>query len=885
MTVTGKSRGTWVCGDLTVLDDLTINDDVTITGDIAIAGDFAIGESGAGSDFTIWGDTAGSKVLFDASDNRAEFTAYCLQIAGTTVDAISISGTETGNAINITGAPQRAICVGTKTTGLAISTSGYAIDTDPNNYMFGLFSAVTGDESALTDELRGAWIRTRVDAGCDIGQSAGYGYGVCGAESQLKIYGSGGTETNIRSWQASGLWAQLETQGDSVHFEDGCVAASVLAMVGLTATTVIESGAVVAGVAIKTNSATADVTTTGDYVGMYISSGAGSKLAFEKGIYITDSCCTTGIDIGACTTGLNFSSTLGTGISFYSATFVPDASRTDLAIDIGSRATELSVDLANAASQNFDPVQMNINLTASGGAPTSTSTVNGIYQNITHDTVDMANLRIKGCDWTITTDKACQDAYVMQTELIVSGTKTSSGELMAMSALTTLGTGARTADRVLAFQAMISGSGTAGTVVGDAFVAYVVNAGTVITTDAVVKAYNQSASTTADMINIENDGTCTTMLTLDNDGTATTGILFNGTIATLIDMSAATSTTDIILSNGATIHNTSADFLTITEAELGIVGKLTVGASGVGHEVKFHGDTASYNVWFDDDGDTNKGTWYFGDDTYGVDTVFNGQTTASSMSWDASAIELDFVKGSIEMTGLLATQGLGSPYIGIGTSSASIDVSTFGDNVLGIGTWHKLSTNAANSLLGGYFKVETDGSNEVADAQLVAVAPRVTVDMNLDSAYGIQSNMTISGTKTSSELISVSAYVDLGTGARTADRVCALQAMISGSGTAGTVVGDCFVAYIANRGTVITTDAILNVHNQSAATAADAIRMDLNGTVTYAFNFAGTVADAWTTATGGTSVTPSGEYVLIPVDVVGTTNPLYVLAAQTYTAA
>jgi len=547
---------------------------------------------------------------------------------------------------------------------------------------------------------------------------------------------------------------------------------------------------------------------------------------------------------------------------------------------------------------------------------------------------------------------------------------------------------------------------------------------------------------------------------------------------------------------GASVTITAGYALEVGAGATLLGGDLIVGASGVGHEVKFHCDTASYNVWLDDDGDTNKGTWYFGDDTYGVDTVFNGQTTASRMTWDASAIQLDFLKGSIEMTGLLATQGLASPYIGIGTSAASIDVSTFGDHVLGIGTWHKLSTDGAYSLLGGYFKVETDGSNEVPNAQLVAVAPRVTVDMNLDSAYGVQSHMTISGTKTSSELINVSAYTVLGAGARTADRVCALQAMISGSGTAGTVVGDAivgyfvnagtvitttdiiksynqsaatvvdmieiendgtatngilinndgtmgagilfegaldhgimftedpvagdsdnsfinigtyagaiavapttanmfgvmqnvtltdvnvaywyqgyytkittagtttdtsvaghalrmsigsdlgaaygiqchtnitatnacaneiisvsalvdlgaatttttdrvcalqamisgsgtagtvsgdtFVAYIANRGTVVTTDAILNVHNQSAATAADAIRMDLNGTVTYAFNFAGTVPDAWTTATAGTSLTPSGEYVLIPVDVAGTTNPLFMVAAQTWTAA
>jgi len=198
--------------------------------------------------------------------------------------------------------------------------------------------------------------------------------------------------------------------------------------------------------------------------------------------------------------------------------FVPDATRTNYAFACGNRVTELDVTMATAADQNLDPLQINLNII--GTAPT-TGTLNGVYQQITHDTTDMPNIRLKGCDWTITTDKECQDAYVMQTELIVSGTKTSSGELMAMSALTTLGTGARTADRVLAFQAMISGDGTAGTVVGDCFVAYIVNAGTVITTDAVLKVFNQSASTATNLASIETDGTCTSMLQFTNDGTTT----------------------------------------------------------------------------------------------------------------------------------------------------------------------------------------------------------------------------------------------------------------------------------------------------------------------------------------------------------------------------
>ncbi len=218
------------------------------------------------------------------------------------------------------------------------------------------------------------------------------------------------------------------------------------------------------------------------------------------------------------TTAYPIVSTSVTGIRS-NAIFVPDATRTNYAFCIGNRVTEKDVTMAASADQNFDPMQINLNVI--GAAPTGTSTLNGIYQNITHDTTDMPNLRLKGCDWTITTNKQCMDAYVVQTELVVSGDKTSGGELMAMSALTTLGAGARTADRVLAFQAMITGDGTAGTVVGDCFVAYFVNAGTVITTSSIINVRNQSAATATSAVELELDGTVT--YAIDFQGTVSDG--------------------------------------------------------------------------------------------------------------------------------------------------------------------------------------------------------------------------------------------------------------------------------------------------------------------------------------------------------------------------
>jgi len=242
----------------------------------------------------------------------------------------------------------------------------------------------------------------------------------------------------------------------------------------------------------------------------------------------------------------------------------------------------------------------------------------------------------------------------------------------------------------------------------------------------------------------------------------------------------------------------------------------------------------------------------------GHDVLIYGTAGATSLwRFDASADQLDFAHASMEMTGTLPSEGLASPYIGIGQSATPISITTFADHVLGYGAWLQLESNVANTLLGGYFKVQTDGATEVPLAQLVAVAPRVTVDMNLDSGYGVQSHMTISGTKTSSELVSVSAYVNLGAGARTADRVCALQAMFDGSGVAGTVTGAAFVAYIVNGGTVITTDSIICAHNQSAATATNMIELYNQGTCTKAFYFNDPAAGF--TAAGHTHNTAHGE--------------------------
>jgi len=116
------------------------------------------------------------------------------------------------------------------------------------------------------------------------------------------------------------------------------------------------------------------------------------------------------IRIGACTTGIDFISTLATGINFCNATLLPDAGRTNIAIAVGSRASPLTVTMLNADSQNFNPVQ--ICAAIEGANPTSTSSVSLIRMSSTHSDVAMSNLRLRHINSYMYIEKDLQDAYI-----------------------------------------------------------------------------------------------------------------------------------------------------------------------------------------------------------------------------------------------------------------------------------------------------------------------------------------------------------------------------------------------------------------------------------------------------------------------------------------
>ena len=253
-------------------------------------------------------DTAGvNGVSVTAVMSGAGFSVSSASAVG-----VSLSGAFTTAAIDITATAGRGIRIGTKgksADGSLPITATLPFDTDPaNNYLLGVFSKVATTAAAATDDLGSAWFRTRVD----VGMGTNANYSLFGAKSQLRIYASSGKATTINNWAAAGLFGVLEVSGATTTFASGAVAAAGYFNVALTTTSVIAEGAVVAGVVINTYSAA--ITNTGSaYFGLYIQDYVGGKVEFDAGIRIADSSCTTGVSIGACTTGIDFVGAIATG--------------------------------------------------------------------------------------------------------------------------------------------------------------------------------------------------------------------------------------------------------------------------------------------------------------------------------------------------------------------------------------------------------------------------------------------------------------------------------------------------------------------------------------------------------------------------------------------
>jgi len=169
-------------------------------------------------------------------------------------------------------------------------------------------------------------------------------------------------------------------------------------------------------------------------------------------------------------------------------------------------------------------------------------------------------------------------------------------------------------------------------------------------------------------------------------------------------------------------------------------------------------------------------------------------------------------------------------FINIGQYGSPIAVAPDGANMFG--EMHNVTltdVDVAFWYQSKYTKITTAGTT--TSTSIAADAIRVNVGSDLEAVYGIQCHTNITATNAcNQEIISVSTMVDLAAATvTTTDRVCALQAMFSGAGVAGTVTGDAIVAYLVNAGTILTTDDILRVYNQAACTTVNMVNIKNDG--------------------------------------------------------
>jgi len=251
-----------------------------------------------------------------------------------------------------------------------------------------------------------------------------------------------------------------------------------------------------------------------------------------------------------------------------------------------------------------------------------------------------------------------------------------------------------------------------------------------------------------------------------------------------------------------------------------------------------------------------------------------------------AAISIAACDKGIRFTGALTGGDVTNSFINIGDYTTALTVTPTTANMFGVMHNVALTANVAYWYQAYYTKITTSGTT--TSTSIAGHALRIQVGSSLEAVYGIQCHTNITATNTcAQEIVSISTMVDLAAGTvTTTDRVVALQAIVTGSGTAGTVTGLLHVAYFANRGTQIDTDAIVFIHNQSAAVSDVAIEFDLDGTVTNVFEFNGSVCNGWTSGdlTGADEYGAFDEYALIPVTVEGVTGTLYIMAAHTWKA-
>lgn len=253
------------------------------------------------------------------------------------------------------------------------------------------------------------------------------------------------------------LQGYVELAGTHIASSTGtlsCIDASLEIATSLT----IASGGFACGIRVETTGA-GTITNNGTCAGIIIQKASGAA-SWPVGLLIDTSDSVIGIEISTCTTGITFTGAMTDGILFTAATFAPNTSRTNRALEIGGRgADELTITFAGGAgAEHFEPIQMNFDFV--GTDPASTSTVNIWQGAITLDTNDLAAVRLKWSDLLTTVAKDVTDVYIHQAEIVFSGVTTASGEVAVAGLVLDAGAGTITNSTWRGLNVTLRGSAT-----------------------------------------------------------------------------------------------------------------------------------------------------------------------------------------------------------------------------------------------------------------------------------------------------------------------------------------------------------------------------------------------------------------------------------------
>jgi len=385
----------------------------------------------------------------------------------------------------------------------------------------------------------------------------------------------------LGSYEMKGI---ITVDGQAAATDTWCQAA-VIGRVGMgTGTLTLNTNGVLAGVAAMSNIATAVVQTyTGEYVGFYVGAWAGTD-DFEIGLLIEDGKTTTGIDIGAATTGINFSGDMTYGINM-----TDSLSATDAILIAGANADAIHISGSNTSTALHISGDQAIGILYDVDAAATDGLKIAVDDGITLTTG--INLDRTGTTGTCTTGISIDTDGTTAIDIAAGFTGTT-GLNIAGTATDGIAISGACADAI-----HISGTNTVSGlhISGDQAIGilYDVDAAA---TDGIKIAVDDSVTLTTG-INIDRTGTtgiCTTGISIDTDGTTgieiaagftgTDMIVLAGTASGYgIEISGTCTTADLILQDGGLINDGatptggSGDALAITQDMIQLTGQVEIG--------------------------------------------------------------------------------------------------------------------------------------------------------------------------------------------------------------------------------------------------------------------------------------------------------------------